>query len=108
MRFRDNFSNPLKKIVFSLITTDKLLPPIFPSQIHIQPDIKIPILQQHHQQHAMLAHSQNVTVSQANAQEILLGGVPTSHGGPSEHFITVSHASHLPHVSNLSRHINAR
>lgn len=95
-----------------MIFTDKMLPPIFPSQIHIQPDIKIPILQSHQQQTQMIAHSQNHSPSQQaniqhHAQEVLINASTTPQGS-AEHYITVSHASHLPHVSNLSRHINAR
>lgn len=94
---------------FELYPLEKLLPPIFPSQLHIQPDIKIPILQSHQQQ-AMLAHAQHNAQHNAahsngpGAQEIHLGA-STPQGPPPEHFITVSHTSHLPH---LSRHINSK
>ncbi|XP_055305547.1 endothelial transcription factor GATA-2-like isoform X2 [Sitodiplosis mosellana] len=88
--------------------SDKMLPPLFPSQIHIQPEMKIPILQAHQAtQNQLLAHAQNQSPSQ-HPQEVHIN-TATTQGPGTEHYITVAqtHATHLPHVSNLSRSINA-
>lgn len=87
-----------------------MLPPLFPSQIHIQPDMKIPIMQAHHQSHPhnqLMAHAQNQSPSQHHPQEVHLNATP---GSGNEQYISIAstHPTHLPHVSNLSRHINAR
>lgn len=85
-----------------------MLPPLFPSQIHIQPDMKIPILQAHHSsQNQMLAHAQNHSPSQ-HSQELHINA--TAQGSGGEHYISIAstHPTHLPHVNNLSRHINTR
>lgn len=89
-----------------------MLPPLFPSQIHIQPpEMKIPILQAHqqsqHQQNQLLAHAQNQSPSQHHPQEVHIN---TTQGSGAEHYISVAapHSTHLPHVSNLSRHLNPR
>lgn len=113
----------MMKIHFNVWFSDKILPPLFPSQIHIQHgDIKMPIMpahqsvpqQQQHSshQHQLVAHAQQLQSSaQSNnshhAHEVHVNA-PTPQ--PNEHYITVSqnHSTHLPHVSNLSRHINAR
>lgn len=87
---------------------DKMLPPLFPSQIHIQPDMKIPILQAHQPtQNQLMAHAQNQSPSQ-HPQEVHIN-TATTQGQGTEHYITVAqtHTTHLPHVSNLSnRHLN--
>ncbi|XP_031621496.1 uncharacterized protein LOC116339635 isoform X2 [Contarinia nasturtii] len=86
---------------------DKMLPALFPSQIHIQPDMKIPILQAHQpSQNQLLAHTQNQSPQSQHPHEVHING-PTAQG--PEHYISVAptHPTHLPHVSNLSRHINA-
>lgn len=87
-----------------------MLPPIFPSQIHIQPEMKIPILQAHQPtQNQLLAHAQNQSPSQ-HPQEVHINTNATVQGPGNEHYISIAqtHTTHLPHVSNLSRHINAR
>lgn len=91
---------------------------MFPSQINIHPDIKIPILQAHqashqgpHQsQNPMLALVQNVSPTQHHPQELHINAVSAAQGPTTEHYITVAqtHSTHMPHVSNLSRHINTR
>lgn len=84
-----------------------MLPPLFPSQIHIQPEMKIPIMQAHqsHQQNQLMAHAQNHSPSQHHPQEVHLNASPVQ--GSGHEYISVA-STHLPHVSNLSRHINAR
>lgn len=90
---------------------DKMLPPLFPSQIHIQPDMKIPILQAHQaNQNQMLAHAQNQSPSQHHHPQEVHINATTAQGPGAEHYISIAptHPTHLPHVSNLSRHINTR
>lgn len=88
-----------------------MLPPLFPSQIHIQPEMKIPIMQAHqsqsHPQNQLMAHAQNHSPSQHHSQEVHLNASPVQ---GNEQYISIAsaHPNHLPHVSNLSRHINAR
>lgn len=89
-----------------------MLPPLFPSQIHIQPDMKIPILQAHqptHAQNQLLIHAQNHSPSQHHPQELHINA-STAQGTVNEQYLSVAttHSTHLPLVSNLSRHINAR
>lgn len=88
-----------------------MLPPLFPSQIHIQPEMKIPIMQAHqsHAQNQLMAHAQNHSPSQHHLQDVHLNASPAQ-GSGNEQYISVAstHPTHLPHVSNLSRHINAR
>lgn len=98
---------------FYLIELEKMLPPLFPSQIHLQPEMKIPIMQAHqsqsHSQNQLMAHAQNHSPSQHHPQELHLNASPVQ-GPGNEQYISVAsaHPAHLPHVSNLSRHINAR
>lgn len=85
-----------------------MLPPLFPSQIHLQPEMKIPILQAHQPSHAhnqLLAHAQN-----HHPQEVHISASSAMPGSGHEQYISVAstHSTHLPHVSNLSRHINTR
>lgn len=92
---------------------EKILPPLFPSQMHhhIQPDIKIPILQAH-QHNQMIAHASSPThqTSQHHPQDMHTNAVSVAQASATEHYISVaqSQSTHLPHVSNLSRHINTR
>lgn len=88
---------------------DKMLPPLFPSQIHIQPDMKIPILQSH-AQNQMLAHAQNHSPSQHHPHEVHINASTAQGTGNEQQYISVAstHPTHLPLVSNLSRHINGR
>lgn len=77
--------------------SDKILPPIFPSQIHsIQPELKIGNMHQQQQPHGL-----------PQAQDMHVG----SSQAPTEHYINIqppqSHSPHLPNPSNLSRHITA-
>lgn len=87
---------------------DKMLPPLFPSQIHIQPDMKI--LQAHqtsHAQNQLLAHAQNQSPSHHHHPQELHLNASTAHGTGHEQYISIAstHPTHLPHVSNLSRHL---
>lgn len=97
---------------FFLFGIDKALPPLFPSQMHhIQHDMKIPILQAH-QHNQMIAHAPSPTQhsSQHHPQDMHINAVSIAQGSSTEHYISVaqSQSTHLPHVSNLSRHINTR
>lgn len=73
---------------------DKILPTIFPSQIHgVQPEIKMSVMHQPH----------NI----AQPQDMHIGSSQQSSSAP-EHYINVSpqsHSPHLPNPSNLNRHI---
>ncbi|KAG4078359.1 hypothetical protein HA402_013069 [Bradysia odoriphaga] len=76
---------------------DKLLPTIFPSQIHgVQPDIKMSVM---HQPHSIAQQPQDMHIGSSQQ--------PSS-APPPEHYINVSpqsHSPHLPNPSNLNRHI---
>lgn len=75
---------------------DKILPTIFPSQIHgVQPEIKMSVMHQPH------------NISQPQDMHIGSSQQPSS-APPPEHYINVSpqsHSPHLPNPSNLNRHI---
>lgn len=74
---------------------EKILPTIFPSHVHVQPDMKMSLM-------TASGHLQVSEMHIGSAQGSTM--VPTS-----EHFLTVAPQSHSPHLtnaSNLSRHIN--
>lgn len=79
---------------------------------HIQSDIKIPILHAHQQHNQMIAHTSSPTHqnSQHHPQDMHINAVSIAQAAATEHYITVSQSqsTHLPHVNNLSRHINTR
>lgn len=75
---------------------EKILPTIFPSQIHgVQSEIKMSVM---HQTHNM-----------PQPQDMHIGSSQQSSSAPPpEHYINVSpqsHSPHLPNPSNLNRHI---
>lgn len=74
----------------SFLVLEKILPTIFPSHVHVQPDMKL------------------CANHMSQMPEIHVGSsLATSVG--TEHFVTIapqSHSPHLPNASNLSRHIN--
>lgn len=76
----------------SFLVLEKILPTIFPSHVHVQPDMKMSVMTAGHLSQMPEMH------------------VGSSQGvGGAEHFLTVapqSHSPHLPNASNLSRHIN--
>lgn len=93
-----------------MFVTEKILPTIFPSQIHIQPDIKMAVMQPHpsQQQHPHPNQPSNSHLTQS--QDMHIG---SSQNPPSaDQFINVSaaqsHSPHLPNASNLTRHISIR
>lgn len=110
--------------IFIDFFTEKILPPLFPSQIHIQHDIKMPIMPAHQsvphsqqQQHAIHQHQlvthapqQQIQTSSANSHHDVHINAGAQTPQPNEHYISISqtHPTHLPHVSNLSRHLNAK
>lgn len=78
--------------------SEKMLPTIFPSHVHVQPEMKMSLMAPGH-----LVSDMHVGSSQASS------AVVSSAGGGTEHFLTVaptSQSPHLPNASNLSRHIN--
>lgn len=78
---------------------EKLLPTIFPSQIHsVQPELKMAVM---HQPHNM-PQPQDMHIGSSQQPS----SVPPP--PPPEHYINVSpqsHSPHLPNPSNLNRHI---
>lgn len=89
-----DFQFSIKASEFSYFP-DKLLPTIFPSQIHpVQPDIKMAVMHQPH----------NIP----QPQDMHIGSSQQTSSAPPEHYINVSpqsHSPHLPNPSNLNRHI---
>lgn len=69
-------------------------------------------MQAHQQHNQMLAHAQSPTqqTNQHHSQDVHMNTVSAAQCPTTEHYISVaqSHSTHLPHVSNLSRHINTR
>lgn len=77
---------------------EKILPPIFPSQTHLHPDLKIPLL---HQSASQQSHQQ---ISHAHHQDLHIGPV---HGNEYISVTTQQRQSPLTNP-NMSRHINER
>lgn len=76
--------------------SEKMLPTIFPSHVHVQPEMKMSIMAPGH-----LPQVSEIHVGSSHASAVV--------SSADEHFLTVapqSHSPHHPNAANMSRHIN--